>query len=333
MAARNNAKPDKAPAKNTKPAAKGKQLAKYDEELAKYAEAAAASEANAGMGLQSFSLKAGVLSLNDAPMPGNEMAVIILDHIFDTTFYEGAYDPDNPAPPSAYSLGRDENEMRWSDDSIAPYAGELVKDSDINQFGSAEKGRGKAARNMRRLLVIPAGDFNKNGEFEMIEEADHYERVQPAFLKVPPTSVTNFAVFVKKLAGALRKPPFAVATRILVVPDAKTQFKVTFEVLEEMPDELVGILIERHKEAAELIMQPYNLEEREERPQRGRGRQQAPAARGRQQAPARGKAQPERNAAPARNQRGAAKERDANPPGRPGRSGTAPKATPQRGRY
>ena len=267
------AKPEKTTAKQT-----GTEMVKWDEELAKYADQSAAAEANAGTGLQSFSLRAGVLSLDDNPMPNNEMAVIVLDHIFENTFYLEEYDPDNPTPPSAYALGREEAELRWHEDSIPELedgekiAGELCSESSINQWGSADKGRGKACRNLRRLLMIPAGTINKKtGEFEMIDDEEHYATVKPAFMKLPPTSTTNWSNYVKQLAGSLRKPPFVIATRIKVVPDQKSQFKVTFEALEEMPEELFNVLLKRHKEAEQLIMQPYDMSERDEpreKPQR-----------------------------------------------------------------
>lgn len=257
----------------------GTDIANWDEELAKYAQAAAASEANAGSGLQSFSLKAGVLSIDDNPMPNNEMAVVILDHCFENVFYLDDYDPDNPTAPSAYALGHNEDELRWSEDSIPEMetpdgdqkiAGELCSDTWIDSWGSADKGRGKACRNLRRLLMIPAGTINKKtGEFDMITDEDHFKSAKAAFMKLPPTSTTNWSNYVKQLNNSLRRPPFAVATRIKVVPDQKTQFKVTFEALEEMPAQLFGTLLKRHKDAEVLIMQPYDMSERDEpKPQR-----------------------------------------------------------------
>lgn len=252
--------------------ATGTSLAKWDEELAKYAEQAAATEANAGSGLKSFSLKAGILSIDDQPMPNNEMVCVVLDHILENVYYEHEYDPDNPMPPSAYALGRDEKEMRWSEDSIAPYAGELCIESDINKWGSSDKGRGKKARNLRRLLIIPAGTIDKRtGAVDLIEDEEHYKTAKPAFMKLPPTSTTNWSLYVKQLTGTLNRPPFVIATRVKVVPDAKSQFKVTFEALAEMPEHLIETLIERHKEAEQLIFQPYDMSEREAPAKSARG--------------------------------------------------------------
>lgn len=255
----------------------GTAITAWDEELAKYAAQSATAEANAGSGLQSFSLKAGVLSIDDNAMPNNEMAVIVLDAIFENVYYEEEYDPENPSPPSAYALGRNEDELRWHEDSIPKYAGELCSESDINQWGSADKGRGKACRNLRRLLMIPAGTLDKRtGEFKMITDEEHYAKVKPAFMKLPPTSTTNWSNYVKQLNGSLRKPSFVIATLVKVVPDTKSQFKVTFEALEEMPAELFEVLLKRHKEAEQLIMQPYDMSERDQ-PRERTSRRAAPA--------------------------------------------------------
>lgn len=244
----------------TKKATNKKQLAPWSERLAKYAEAAADTEKNVGSGIKTFSLQAGVLSLDDQPMNDNQMAVIILDHVIENVYYGDAeYDPDDPAPPVAHALGRDEDTIRWSDDSLDGYAGELCRDSDINQWGSARKGRGKACRNMRRLLVIPAGQLKSNGEFELIEDPEHYQSAEAAFLRLPPTSISGFATYVKQLSSVAHRPPFAVVTRVKVAPDPKSQFKVRFEAIEEVPDELLGPIADRHDASDAIIMDAPDL--------------------------------------------------------------------------
>ena len=72
----------------------GTAITKWEEELAKQADVASAMEANAGGG-QFFSLKSGILSWQDAPLPGNQMAVIIVDGILENVFDQLAVrDPD-----------------------------------------------------------------------------------------------------------------------------------------------------------------------------------------------------------------------------------------------
>jgi hypothetical protein len=266
-----------------------KALVKWDEQLAKDADIAASMEASAGGG-QFFSLKSGVLSWQDAPMPDNEMAVVILDHIFETTYYGSEYDADNPQGPIAFAFGRDEASLAWHESSDPEFAGKLCKDSEVCQWGTADKGRGKAAKETRRLALIPAGNF-KNGKLQLIDDEQHYLETQVGFMKLPVTSVKGFAGFVKQVAGALRRPPHGIVTKVKVLPDAKTQFRVIFEPIENVPDELMGAIMKRREEVMQTIDFPY--QPREEEPAK----------------PARG-----------------GRERDSNPAGRPGGRAAKPTA-------
>src|SRR5271170_6510523 len=85
-------------------------IVNYEAELAEQAQIAAGMEASTASG-QFFGLRAGVLTYNDAPLPNNEMAVVILDGVLENVFYEGAYDPDTPQSPMCFAFGRDEATM------------------------------------------------------------------------------------------------------------------------------------------------------------------------------------------------------------------------------
>lgn len=257
----------KAPKKKSESTA----VTNWQAELEAQAQVAAEMEKNTAGG-QFFSFRNGILSFDDAPLPGNQAVIIILDSILEYTYYEGAYDPDDPQAPTAYAFGRDEDTIRWSEDSSPEYAGELCKDSDINQWGSAETGRGKACKNSRRLAVIPAGTYNKKGDLEIFDDIDHFEKAQIAFMKLPVTSVKGYSTFVKQLAAVLKRPPHGVIARVSVVPDPKTQFRVLFEVIDKAPDEIMPTIMQRHEEAMAVIEFPYNMEDREdERPAKAKG--------------------------------------------------------------
>ena len=255
----------KAPAKKAavkKPA--GKSMVSWNEELAKRAQTAAAIEENVGSGGAFISLKGGRMTFNGAEVPGNKMNVVVLDHILEYTYYADGYDADNPQPPDAYALGRDENTLRWHENSIPEYAGELCKDSDINQWGSADKGRGKACKNQRRLALISEDDA---ADVESIEEAT------PAFLRIPVTSVKGWAGYVRQLEKTLQRPPLGVVTEISVVPDPKSQFKLQFKLVESIEDgDIIEALLAK-ADATELDFPYAPREEEDEKPQRrGTGR-------------------------------------------------------------
>lgn len=262
-----------------KTTSKSNALVKWDEELAKQAEIAAGMEANTGGG-QFFGLKGGILCWQDAPLPNNQMAVVILDSIFETIYYEGEYDPDTPQSPVAFAFGRDEKTLTWHENSDPEFAGKLCSESEVCRWGSADRGRGKAARETRRLAMIPAGTFNQSGKFEMFDDEEHFASTAIGFMKLPVTSVKGYASFVKQVAGALRRPPFGIVTKVKVVPDPKTQFKVVFEPIMNIPDELMGAIMQRHEEAKSTIDFPYTPVEEEQAapPKRGSRAAQKPAA-------------------------------------------------------
>lgn len=230
-------------------------LVKWDQELAKYAEAAAEQEANAGGG-NFFSLRGGQLTLNDNPLPNNEMGVVIVDSILENTYYEGGYNPDNSQGPKCYGFGRDEETIKPHDNVKEPNA-DRCKDCEFNQWGSAEVGRGKACKNRRRLAVVAGGVISKSGDFTPHKEPAIYTKSPVAFLALPVTSVNAYAAYVKQLAIMLKRPPWAVFTRIALESDAKTLFKVTFECLDTVPDALLGAIKARHDEVAATIDFPY----------------------------------------------------------------------------
>lgn len=242
----------------------GKAMVSWSEELARRAQMAASIEENVGSGGAFISLRGGRLQYNGAEVPGNKMNVVVLDHILEYTFYLNGFDPDNPQPPDAYALGRDENTLRWHENSIAeldgePIAGELCKNSSINQWGSAEKGKGKACKNQRRLALITEDEA---ADVESIKEAT------PVFLRVPVTSVKAWAGYVRQLEKTLQRPPLGVVTEISVVPDPKTQFKLQFKLVESIEDgDIIEALIAK-ADATEIDFPYAPRDEEDETPQR-----------------------------------------------------------------
>lgn len=261
------------PAATKKTAAKkkpGKAMVNWSEELAKRAQSAAAIEENVGGGGSFISLKGGRLSFQGAEVPGNTMNVVVVDHILEYAYYGQRYDADNPANPMAFAFGRDENTIRWHENSVEEIdgeaiRGELCKDSEINQWGTADQGRGKATKNLRRLALLTE---------DQIENADEIADAPVTYLKVPVTSVKGWAGYVRQLEKTLQRPPFGVITEISVVPDPKTQFKLQFKLVEAIEDgDVIEALMAKQDVVAEEIDFPYAPfdEEAEEKPQRGRG--------------------------------------------------------------
>lgn len=243
------------------PESASREIVNWDEQLARDAEIAAGIEKNVGGG-QFFSTQAGILSIGGVAMPDNQMPVIISDHILENVFYADAYDSTSPAAPVCFAFGRDENEMRPHETVFAHKQEQSPQcpGCPMNAWGTAEKGKGKACRNIRRLALIPAGEMDREGRFQPFTDPEDFASSSLAFLKVPVMSVKGYAGFVKSLAASMKRPPHGVFTLIKVVPDARSQFRVTFTPLGPVPNDVMSAVMARHKEAASAIEFPYNLD-------------------------------------------------------------------------
>ena len=265
-----------------------KALTNWREEAAAAAKRAAEIEKNEGGG-KFFSMKAGQLKFDDVALPGNMMAVVIVAAAHENVYYREKYDPDNKTPPTCFAFwkeGMDHDVKEMGPPEIVDTEkkdGKLVFERQAdecegcwaNEWGSADTGKGKACSNRRRLAVIPAGTFvslgkNKGFELKMFEDVDDFKKSDLAYLKLPVMSVKNYSAYVREVTEQLDKPLWAVFTQISVEPDDRSQFKVTFELIDEVPDEFMDVIFKRHKEALDEIDFPYRApsddEEKESKP-------------------------------------------------------------------
>ena len=123
-----------------------------------------------------------------------------------------------------------------------------------NEWGSSTNGgKGKACRETRRLLLIPA---------DSITSVDAIKTAEVAALRPPVTSLRNYANYVQTIAATLKRPPLAVITEISVAPDAKTQFKVNFKMIKAIEDaEIIGALLTRAKSETERALASAGVSE------------------------------------------------------------------------
>lgn len=254
------------------PRATGTAVATYQERWEQ--DAQRAKEAEPLQGGTWLSAKGGQLTYGEEVLPGAQAALIVLDSIAENTFYRGRFDAENPLPPICYALGRD-------GETMFPHLEGMKQDMTyfmpqhfvngqpagcdgcpMNEWGSAEEGRGKACQNRRRLVVIPAGYYqprpgSRDFDLHLFEDPKHFQAVEAASFKLSVTSVKNWANYVHQLAAVHRRPPHGVVTRMAIVPHQKHQHEVIFEPIELVPDRLAEVIISRHDAMKELPFQPY----------------------------------------------------------------------------
>lgn len=265
-------------------------VANWDEELARMAGATTALTDSGGGG-RFFSTKAGILSYDDTPLPGNQMCAIIGSWCLENVFYTEAYSADTRTPPTCFAFCKDpdgKDEMGPPDivdsEEIFERQSDDCKTCPQNAWGSAEVGRGKACSNRRRLAMIPAGTYTKVGktggfELALIDDTDHFKSAEEAYLKVPVTSGKLFDNYVKQVAEELKRPLFAVYTRVFLEPNAKSQFTVNFELIESVDNALLQTLMTRHKLLTDGIDFPYTpfVDSEADKPAATTGRTQSSA--------------------------------------------------------
>lgn len=220
-----------------------KALATWQEELAKDAQAAVATESSVQLGNR-LSTKGGRFSFGGNLLKDTHIDLVVLDHVMKNTYYEGRYDPDNPASPVCFAFGTDEKTMAPHAESTKPQS-KTCADCPQNKFGTSDTGKGKACKNIRELAVIPA------------EQLKTLATAEVGLLAVPVMSVKPWAAYVQQLAVG-KLPPYAVVTTVSIEPDAKSQYRLGFHPAEAIDmSEHFAALKAKRAEAAPMLVVPY----------------------------------------------------------------------------
>ncbi len=190
------------------------------------------------------------------PLHNNEAIVVIADYIIEQTFYPNRYDADNVDSPTCYAFGRDERQLRPHEDVANPIS-ELCKTCPNYEWGSSlTGGKGKACQSKRRLALFFAGTYDKDNKFNLFEP----EQIQTntfVYMRVPVMSVRNLSKYVTQLAVGVRRPPFAVITKISAKPHSKSRYELDFEYVQAVPENWLEAMFKRNKEAESAIDFPY----------------------------------------------------------------------------
>lgn len=230
-------------------------VTKYDEmfaeEAAKYAKNEKPTQG------KFISIRGGVMSYEQEAFPGNCIYCVILHSVHTNILYDGPFDPENPTSPICYAIAEEEEGICPHPDVEHPQNA-ACKGCRKNEWGTADKGKGKACGNTRRLAVIMAGDFNpKTEEFTPYREVEDFEDAEIAFLKVPVTSVKEYGSFVHSVNATLKRPPWGIVTKISLEPNKNPKstipYFVKFEAVQTLDADVVPIVKARHEEAMETI--------------------------------------------------------------------------------
>jgi hypothetical protein len=247
--------------------------ANWEKQMAEDAARAVKQEASVSVG-QFMSIRGGILQFQQTPVPGNKFQGVILASILENAYYTQEFDPQNPSSPDCYAFSDPTLDPELQEKRMAPHEqsperqSAACADCQWNKFGTAEKGRGKACKNGRRMALIHVDDLKKNPKDWTV-----------AFLKIPPTSLPGWASYVRSISDMTGRPPYAVATEVAVVPDTKSQYKVTFNLVKKIDDKkALASCFTKHNELEKSIGFPYQVIEAPQQQQSTRNRRQTAAA-------------------------------------------------------
>ena len=235
----------------TKSKAPGTALVDYKAQLA--AMATDVKEVEAGqIANPSISFKSGVMTYMGAAIKDNAANVSVVGYALENAYYNKDYDADNPVSPVCFALGTGKKDevMKPHVDSELPQS-ETCASCKWNVFGSADKGKGKACRNVRRLALIHEA---------AVEVGAKEVATSPIVMaKLSPTSGPVFSRYVNNIANVKHVPPIAVISRMALKPHAKNQFEVTWEFVRDITDNAaLGALMGRIDEARASLFRPYS---------------------------------------------------------------------------
>lgn len=225
----------------------------WAERLAAQAKDVAAKERPS---VSKISLRAGVISYGGQPVKGNVLPVVVMLAAHRNTYYDKPFDPNNLQNPVCFALSISGDDMEAHEnvpDENVPGERDdrACATCPLSQWGSDPKGgRGKACKETRRLIVLPA---------DCVGSAEDVEKAEMAIVDIPVTSGKNYSNFVNALAATSSVPPWAAVTDLSTQPDPKSQFKVIFTPKKVIQDEEVLEALHRKLEQAErLALLPYD---------------------------------------------------------------------------
>lgn len=221
------------------------QIALFEDQLAAMAMESVKAE-QAGLTATFLSTQGGTLKYRGNVITDNKLACVVLAAPVERLYYDSRYDPTKIVGPKCFAIAQVATGMGPAP-AVTEACHATCEGCPKNEWGSAANGgKGKACRETRRLLLIPADSI---GSVEAVEAAEI------AALRPPVTSLKNYATYVQTVAATMKRPPLAVITEIAVVPDPKTQFKVVFSVVKAIDDMAIiqALMARAEKEVQKAI--------------------------------------------------------------------------------
>lgn len=209
----------------------GKALAAVDKQLA--AEAAAIADTISAPSSNKIKTRDKVFKLPDGLVLPGPISVIIIDYISRNTYYEGAYNENDPQDPSCWAINKRPADLAPGSDVKKPYS-KTCDTCAYDEFGSSSTGGGKACKNSRILAILLA----------TLDDDKMYT------IEASPTAIKAFDAYVGVVAKLFTSTPVKVITELSFHPE-KTYPSLMFGNPQPNPDYVTHY--SRRQEAIDLL--------------------------------------------------------------------------------
>ena len=171
---------------------------------------------------------------------GEVLEVIVLDFVAGNFFYDRPYDRDNPIPPACFALGQEPKNLVPSTNSPDRQA-DMCSVCPLNQFGSADNGKGKACKNSRLVAVTPVPNGDEQGDLPIW------------VMSIPPASIKAFDAYVQTISTKHSTVPVGVLTEVSMDPGSMYAAP-RFKALRKLEDEVLEVVYPARKLATERML-------------------------------------------------------------------------------
>lgn len=218
----------------------GTALATVDEQLA--AEANSIKDAIAQPGGNKIKFEAsGDIILPDGRNMGNRIDVVVLDFLSANKYYSRPYNPNDISPPDCFAIGRELNKMA-PDETVPEPVNDKCATCELNQFGSAANGTGKACKNTRELAVLVLDD--ENPDAHNAPDAEIYT------ISLPPTALKSFDGYASYVARTMGGAPIKTIVSI-TAKNAGTYAAISF--VDPVPNPDYAAHFQRRAECVDML--------------------------------------------------------------------------------
>lgn len=217
-------------------------LSMKDLEKQMLADASDASARTAAVGGNTIGIRNSKFTFKN-DIIGKTLTVVVVDYVHANSWYDVPFDKDNPAPPACVALSVDGEDMAPVKTSPKPQYSQC-DGCEMNAWGSADVGRGKACGEQYKLAVVAVGP------------GEDYSTADMAILTLPPTSRKNWTAYVKDVDEKLGRPPYGILTEFSF--DGVDDWPVLVpELVKKVgPIKDLNDINDRRKEARDILMTP-----------------------------------------------------------------------------